>query len=118
MRTTILKHQLPSKWWIIPNNIVYKENGSITDTMQKRRVTFFGHLYRLLNSRLTKQLLDYKLKNKTQHKQIQVVKSGMRDLNIKEEIIQRQEKKKVLTDKKSNYHLIKYNNPRWSQQKE
>lgn len=101
LRTAInFKHQVHGKWWIIPNNTIYKENESIIDTMRKRRIAFFGHLYRLSDTRLTKQLLKYQLKNKTQNKWIQELKSDMKDLKITERMIEDREEKKILKENK------------------
>lgn len=99
LRTAInFKHQIQGKWWIIPNAIVYQENESVIDTMRKKRLAFFSHLYRLPDTRLTKQLLSYQLKTKTQNKWFQEIKDDMESLSITKEMIEHREEKKVLKE--------------------
>lgn len=58
------KYQKDGQWRIVPNKVVYKELEPITDTMRKRRLGFFGHIMRMQDSRLLKQLVQYNLKSK------------------------------------------------------
>ena len=58
------KHQKDGQWRIVPNKVVYKELEPITDTMRKRRLGFFGHIMRMPESRLLKQLVQYNLNSK------------------------------------------------------
>ena len=41
------------------NDEIYQSTGSITETMRKRRLLFFGYLYRMDDNRLTKQIFKY-----------------------------------------------------------
>uniref|UniRef100_A0A8D8RIQ9 Craniofacial development protein 2 n=2 Tax=Cacopsylla melanoneura TaxID=428564 RepID=A0A8D8RIQ9_9HEMI len=50
-------------WKLKSNKEVYEKTEKIGDTMRKRRVQFYGHLERMDENRLTKQLFDYFDKN-------------------------------------------------------
>ena len=41
------------------NDEIYQSIENLTETMRKRRLLFFGHLYRVDDNRLTKQILKY-----------------------------------------------------------
>lgn len=50
------QQKIPEIRTIIPNEIVYRELESITET-SKRRLSFFGHIMRMPDSKLLKQLV-------------------------------------------------------------
>ena len=46
-------------WKLRKNYEIYKRIENITETMRKRRLLFFGHLYRKDDNRLTKKIFRY-----------------------------------------------------------
>ena len=46
-------------WKLRSNDEIYQSIENITETMRKRRLLFFGHLYRMDDNRLTKQIFKY-----------------------------------------------------------
>ncbi|XP_025830255.1 uncharacterized protein LOC112905593 [Agrilus planipennis] len=71
------------KWKLKSNRELYEKTERITDTMRKRRITFYGHLSRMNDDRLTKQLFDYFDKNpKTHMPWFKGVKSDLEEMGI------------------------------------
>lgn len=71
-------------WKMRSNEEVYKNIEKISDVMAKRRLTFFGHLYRMNENRLTKQILLYFWKKKSTIAWITEVKKDLERNNIQE----------------------------------
>lgn len=91
----------------MPNKVVYKEIEPITDTMRKRRLGFFGHIMRLQDSRLLKQLVQYNLdskNNKTGCRWIREVREDLEEIGLTPE---------DTTDKEKLNKKIKDNNTRF-----
>jgi len=78
------------KWKLRSNKEVYSKIEKITDTMRKRRVTFYGHIKRMNEDRLTKRLFNYFDRNpKTQMIWIREVRKDMAEMKIDGEEVER-----------------------------
>lgn len=102
-RTCINKtYQKDGQWRILPNKLVYKELEPITDTMRKRRLGFFGHIMRMQDSRLLKQLVQYNLASKnttTGCRWIREIRDDLKEIGLTpEDTINKTEFKKKLKD--------------------
>lgn len=85
-------------WKLRSNEEVYRNIENITETLRKRRLLFFGHLYRMNNNRLTKQIFKYLWDKKSTIAWIQEVKKDLERNNISEKDATEREifKRKVL----------------------
>ena len=71
------------------NKEVYEKIEKITDTMKKRRVTFYGHLKRLNLERETKRIFDFFDSNpKTKLTWFIEVKKDLEEMKIEEEDVE------------------------------
>ena len=93
------KHQVEGQWRLLPNSILYKENESIIDTMRKRRIAFFGHISRLPNTRLLKQLFDFFWNSKTKITWCEEIQMDLDELKITKHQIEHREEKRLLNNK-------------------
>lgn len=106
LRTIInKKHQVDGQWRLLPNAVVYRESESIIDTMRKKRIAFFCHLYRLNEARILKQLFNYFWKNKTKFNWFKEVQNDLEELNITLAQIENREEKKILKNKNIRFDL-------------
>ncbi|KAL1451182.1 hypothetical protein WDU94_003467 [Cyamophila willieti] len=75
-------------WKLRSNKEVYENTEKIGDTMRKRRVQFYGHLERMNENRLSKQLFDYFDKNpNTKLTWFNETKKDLNEMEIPREII-------------------------------
>lgn len=93
------KHRVDEQWRLLPNEEVYRNIESVTDTMRKRRVSFFGHISRLSETRVIKQLFNYFMKNKTKNNWFVEIQEDLDELNLTMQQVQNREEKKILKDK-------------------
>ena len=76
------KYQKDGQWWIVPNEVVYRELEPITDTIRKKRISFLGHVMRTPETRLLRLLIE-KLWNLKQHAGwIKEIREDMEELEI------------------------------------
>lgn len=74
------------KWKRKSNREIYARIEKITDTMRRRRMTFYGHIKRMDEGRLTKRIFNFFDKNpKTQMTWIKEVRKDMEEMKIGEE---------------------------------
>ncbi|KAI5720012.1 hypothetical protein M8J77_000651 [Diaphorina citri] len=75
-------------WKLRSNEEVYQKSERLTTTMKKRRVTFYAHIKRMDDSRLTKRIFNYFDKRpKTQVPWFKEVKKDLEEIGIVEEDI-------------------------------
>lgn len=80
------------KWKLRSNKEIYKKTEKITDTIRRRRVTFYGHIKRMDEGRLTKRIFNYFDRNpKTQMTWIKEVRKDMEEMEIDGEEVERRE---------------------------
>ena len=72
-------------WKLRSNDEIYRNIESITKSIRKRRLLFFGHIYRLNDSRLTKRIFKYLWEKKSSTNWIQEVKKDLERNNIREQ---------------------------------
>ena len=100
IRTIIQKRlKVDGQWRLLPNKEVYQHTESILDTMRKRRISFFGHISRLPETRLIKQLFDYFWRNKTKNNWFVEVQEDLNELNLTISQVRNREEKRLLKDK-------------------
>ncbi|XP_046834337.1 uncharacterized protein LOC124431022 [Vespa crabro] len=104
-------------WILISNDEIYRNIEDITETIRKRRLQFFGHIYRMDESRLTKRLLIYLWEKKATTSWIQEVKKDLERNNIsEEEIIDREIfRKRILNMEGFQGRLKKKPGAKWSE---
>lgn len=80
------------KWKLRSNRDIYTKTEKITDTMRRRRVTFYGHIKRKNEGRLMKRIFNYFYRSpKTQITWIKEVQKDMEEMEINEEDVKRRE---------------------------
>lgn len=99
------KHQVDGQWRLLPNEIVYRENETIVDTMRKRRIAFFSHIVRLPETRLLKQLFNFFWKSKTKNNWFVEVQNDLEELNITMEQIAERKEKRILRSRDTRLKL-------------
>ena len=82
------KYQKDGQWWIVPNEVVYKELEPITDTIRKKRISFFGHIMRTPKTRLSRKIIDKLWNMKQQVGWIKEIREDMEELEITLEDLQ------------------------------
>ncbi|XP_046817452.1 uncharacterized protein LOC124423597 [Vespa crabro] len=65
MRKILGTVKTTEEWKLRSNDEIYRNIEGITKTIRKRRLQFFGHIYRMDDSRLTKRILMYLWEKKT-----------------------------------------------------
>ena len=76
------KHQKEGQWWIVPNEVVYREIEPVTDTMRKKRISFFGHLIRTPETRLSRNIIEKLWFQKLEVGWIKEIREDMKELGI------------------------------------
>lgn len=75
-------------WKLRSNKEVYEKTDKIEDVMRKRRVSFYAHLKRMDENRLTRSIFNYFDKNpKTKSTWFKEVKKDLIEMNIEEKDI-------------------------------
>uniref|UniRef100_A0A8D8XXG7 Uncharacterized protein n=1 Tax=Cacopsylla melanoneura TaxID=428564 RepID=A0A8D8XXG7_9HEMI len=75
-------------WKLRSNKEVYAKIEKISHTMRKRRISFYAHLKRMNDTRLTKRKFDFFDKNpRTNLTWFKEVKADLKEMKIEEEII-------------------------------
>ena len=84
-------------WKLRSSDEIYQSIESITETTRKRRLLFIGHLYRMDDNRLTKQIFKYLRGKKSTSSWIKEVQKDLKNNNIHtEETIEEVFRAKVL----------------------
>ena len=106
-------------WKLRSNDEIYCNIENITDTIKKRRLLFFGHLYRMNDNRLTKQIFKYLWNKKLTTTWIQEVKKDLERNNISEkDAIEREMfRKKVLGMEGFQGRKEKKKGSKWSEER-
>ncbi|XP_035731235.1 uncharacterized protein LOC118445651 [Vespa mandarinia] len=106
-------------WKLISNNEIYRNIEGITETTRKRRLQFFGHIYRMDESRLTKRILMYLWEKKATTSWIQEVKKDLernnRNISEEETIDREIFRKRVLRMEGFQGRLKKKPGAKWSE---
>lgn len=76
------KYQKDGQWWIVPNEVVYKELEPITDTIRKKRISFFGHILRTPKTRLSRKIVEKLWNLKQQVGWIKEIREDMEELGL------------------------------------
>lgn len=76
------KYQKDGQWWIVPNEVVYRELEPITDTIRKKRISFFGHIMRTPETRLPRKIIEKFWNMKQQVGWIKEIGEDMKELEI------------------------------------
>ena len=76
------KYQKEGEWRIIPNEMVYKEIQPITDSMKKRRISYFGHVMRMPADRLTRRIMEKLWGQKAPPVWMREVREDMAELSL------------------------------------
>lgn len=71
-------------WMKRPTSEIYKDTEVITDVFRKRRLSFYGHIYRMDRSRNAKKLLNIVTNSKNKTKWLLEVEDDLKELNITE----------------------------------
>lgn len=88
-------------WIKRPTTELYKTTETITDTFRKRRLKFYGHLLRMSDNRLTKQIFNIVIKSKGKTNWMKETLEDLRQLEIKEEEIHDRSKfRNIIKNKK------------------
>lgn len=104
-------------WKLRSNDEIYRNIESITETIRKRRLLFFGHIYRMDDSRLTKRIFKYLWEKRSTTSWIQEVKKDLERNNIREvETVDREIfRKKVLSMEGFQGRVRKKPGAKWSE---
>lgn len=69
-------------WMKRPASDIYKHTDKITDTFRKRRMQFYGHIHRMNENRISRQILTVINSGKGKTKWIKEVEEDLRQANI------------------------------------
>ncbi|XP_046831397.1 uncharacterized protein LOC124429780 [Vespa crabro] len=85
-------------WNLISNDDIYRNKEDMTETIKNGRLQFFGYIYRIDESRLSKRILMYLWEEKATTSWIQEVKKDLERSNLSEEevIVREISRKKLL----------------------
>lgn len=76
------KYQKDGQWWIVPNEVVYRELEPITDTIRKKRISFFGHILRTPETRVSRKIIEKLWNLKQQGGWLKEIREDMEELEI------------------------------------
>lgn len=83
IRTCINKQYKINGHWRIPSNVtVYKTIEPVMSTIRKKRISFFGHLIRTPENRISKKIIEKLWNSKSTIKWITEIKEDIRELQI------------------------------------
>ena len=83
IRTCINKsYQENGQWKLASNETVYREIEPVTSTIKKKRMSFFGHLIRSPENRISRKIVEKLWNSKSNIKWITEIREDMRELNI------------------------------------
>lgn len=107
VRTCLNKsYQVNGVWRLPSNETVYKEIEPVTSTMKKKRISFFGHLMRTPENRISRKLIEKLWNSKSNIRWITEIKEDMKTLQITlEDLKCKTEKLKILKDKKTTLNI-------------
>ncbi|XP_039288261.1 uncharacterized protein LOC120352313 [Nilaparvata lugens] len=84
----------------------HKEIEPVTSTIKKKRISFFGHLIRASEDRLSRRIIEKLWKSKTNIKWIDELKEDMRELNITfEDLKNKSDNIRILKDKQTRLQI-------------
>ena len=78
---------LGSIWNKRPTSELYKHTQTITVAFRKRRMTFYGHIYRMNQNRLTRRIFNIINSSKNKLKWITEIEEDLKQLGITKEAI-------------------------------
>lgn len=81
------------------NESLYVKSERLSDTMRKRRIDFYGHIFRMNPRRLTKQIFDFFYNKKTKPNWFREVEKDLKELRITEVMLRNGTAKTVTKDK-------------------
>lgn len=78
-------------WIKRPTREIYKEIETITDTIRKRRMKFYGHVSRMNQNRLTRRIFEIASKSKNKTKWITETEADIKELGITQDNLNNRE---------------------------
>ena len=100
------------------NTEIYKNIEKLSDAMRKRRLTFYGHLMRMDETRLTKKIFQHSLQKQKTNTWIRMVKEDMMVANIEQDLIWDRDKFRTAVNKIKFPEIVKTSiNRQWSDER-